>query len=185
MMTKLLLYGYCVGIFSSRRIQRALVEDIPFRVMVAVNEPDFRTISDFRKIHHAALRDLFEQALAIAFISGAIKIGRVAIDGSKVKANASKHKAMSYERMEKQEQQFRKEVPELLKKADREDAREDRFYGRDRSGDELPEELKRRETRLVKIREAKREHQAGFLCFLRKVSRYIYSVRAFYSLSYL
>jgi transposase len=160
MMTKLLLYGYCIGIFSSRRIQRALIEEIPFRVLAAGNEPDFRTISDFRKIHHAALQDLFEQVLAMALKAGAIKIGRVALDGTKVKANASKHKAMSYERMEKQEQQLRKEVRELLKKADREDAREDRIYGRDRHGDELPEELKRRETRLARIREAKRELEA-------------------------
>jgi transposase len=157
MMTKILLYGYCVGIFSSRRIQRALIEEIPFRVLAAGNEPDFRTISDFRKIHHAALQDLFEQVLSMALKAGAIKIGRIALDGSKVKANASKHKAMSYDRMEKQEKQLRKEVRELLKKADREDAREDRLYGRERHGDELPEELKRRETRLAKIQEAKRE----------------------------
>ncbi len=157
MMTKLLLYGYCVGIFSSRRIQHALIEEIPFRVLAAGNEPDFRTISDFRKIHHASLQDLFEQILAMAIKAGAMKVGRVALDGSKVKANASKHKAMSYERMAKQERQLRKEVRELLKKADREDAREDRLYGKDRTGDELPEELKRRETRLAKIREAKRE----------------------------
>jgi hypothetical protein len=156
-MTKLLLYGYCIGVFSSRRIQRALIEEIPFRVLAAGNEPDFRTISDFRKIHHAALQNLFEQVLAMALKAGAIKIGRVALDGTKVKANASKHKAMSYDRMEKQQQQLRKEVRELLKKADHEDAREDRMYGRDRHGDELPEELKRRETRLAKIQEAKRE----------------------------
>lgn len=156
MMTKLLLYGYCVGIFSSRRIQRALIEEIPFRVLAAGNQPDFRTISDFRKIHYQALQGLFEQVLGMALKAGAIKLGRVALDGSKVKANASKHKAMSYERMTKQERQIRKEVRELLKKAEREDAREDKLYGRDRSGDELPEELRRRETRLAKIREAKR-----------------------------
>ena len=157
MMTKLLLYGYCVGIFSSRRIQRALVEDIPFRVLASGNEPDFRTISDFRKIHHFALQELFEQVLAMALKAGAIKIGRVALDGSKVKANASKHKAMSYDRMTKQEKQLRNEVRDMLKKAEREDTREDRMYGRDRNGDELPEELKHRETRLAKIQEAKRE----------------------------
>ena len=156
MMTKLLLYGYCVGIFSSRRIQRALIEEIPFRVLAAGNQPDFRTISDFRKIHHPALQGLFEQVLGMALKAGAIKLGRVALDGSKIKANASKHKAMSYERMTKQERQIRKEVRELLKKAEQEDAREDKLYGRDRTGDELPEELRRRETRLAKIREAKR-----------------------------
>lgn len=156
MMTKLLFYGYCVGIFSSRRIQRALIEEIPFRVLAAGNQPDFRTISDFRKIHHPALQGLFEQVLGMALKAGAIKLGRVALDGSKIKANASKHKAMSYERLTKQERQIRKEVRELLKKAEQEDAREDRLYGRDRTGDELPEELRRRETRLAKIREAKR-----------------------------
>jgi transposase len=155
MMAKLLLYGYCVGIFSSRRIQRALMEEIPFRVLAAGNEPDFRTISDFRKIHHQALQGLFEQVLSMALKAGAMKIGRVALDGSKVKANASKHKAMSYERMTKQEQQIRKEVREMLKRAEQEDEREDRLYGRNRTGDELPEELRRRETRLAKIREAK------------------------------
>lgn len=160
MMTKLLLYGYCVGIFSSRRIQRALAEEIPFRVLAAGNNPDYRTISDFRKIHHKALQELFEQVLAMALKAGAIKLGRVALDGSKVKANASKHKAMSYDRMKKQEQQLRKEVRELLKKADREDAREDRQYGRDRKDDNLPEELRRRETRLAKIQEAKRALEA-------------------------
>ena len=156
MMTKLLFYGYCVGIYSSRRIQRALIEEIPFRVLAAGNKPDFRTISDFRKIHHQALQGLFEQVLGMALKAGAMKIGRVALDGSKVKANASKHKAMSYDRMTKQEKQIRKEVQELLKRAEREDAREDRLYGKDRTGDELPEELRRRETRLVKIREAKK-----------------------------
>jgi transposase len=155
MMTKLLLYGYCVGIFSSRRIQRALVDEVPFRVLAAGNQPDFRTISDFRKIHRKALQDFFEQVLAMALKASAIKLGRVALDGSKVKANASKHKAMSYNRMKEQEQQLRKEVRDLLKKADQEDAREDRLYGRNCSGDELPEELRRRESRLAKIREAK------------------------------
>jgi hypothetical protein len=151
MMTKLLLYGY-IGIFSSRRIQRALNDEIPFRVLAAGNEPYFRTISDFRKIHHEALQDSFKQVLAMALKTGAIKIGRVALNGTKVKANASKHKAMSYDRMEKQEQRLRKEVRELLKQADREDAREDRMYGRDRHGNELPDELKPRESRLAKIR---------------------------------
>jgi transposase len=103
MMTKLLLYGYCVGIFSSRRIQRVLFEEIPFRVLAADNQPDFRTISDSRKIHHPALQGLYEQVLGMALKAGAIKLGRVALDGSKIKANASKHKTMSYERMTKQE----------------------------------------------------------------------------------
>jgi len=156
MMTKVLLYGYCSGVFSSRRIQTALVDEVPFRVLAAGNQPDFRTISDFRKIHHKALQALFQQVLGMALQAGAMKLGRVALDGSKIKANASKHKAMSYGRMKEKEDQLRKEVRALLKEADRIDSREDKLYGRDRRGDELPEELRHRETRLVKIREAKR-----------------------------
>jgi len=156
MMTKILLYGYCIGVFSSRRIQKALIEEVPFRVLAAGNDPDFRTISDFRKIHRVALQGLFEQVLEMALAAGAMKLGRVALDGSKIKANASKHKAMSYQRMEEKEKQLRKEVRDLLRQADAADAREDALYGRDRRGDELPEELSRRETRLAKIREAKR-----------------------------
>ncbi len=156
MMTKILLYGYCIGVFSSRRIQKALIEEVPFRVLAAGNDPDFRTISDFRKIHRVALQGLFEQVLEMALTAGAMKLGRVALDGSKIKANASKHKAMSYQRMKEKEKQLRKEVRDLLRQADDADAREDALYGRDRRGDELPEELSRRETRLAKIREAKR-----------------------------
>ena len=98
MMTKVLVYGYCVGVFSSRRIERRLEEDVAFRVLAAGNHPNFRTISDFRKIHLKTLEGLFEQVLQIALEAGALKIGRVALDGTKLKANASKHKAMSYDR---------------------------------------------------------------------------------------
>ena len=156
MMTKLLLYGYCVGVFSSRQIQRGLVEDVAFRVLAAGNQPDFRTISDFRKIHRQALQNLFEQVLMMALNAGAIKIGRVALDGTKIKANASKHKAMSYDRMKEREEQLRKEVRHLLNQADRVDTQEDKLYGRGLHGDELPDELRRRETRIARIREAKR-----------------------------
>ncbi len=156
MMTKILLYGYCIGVFSSRRIQKALIEEVPFRVLAAGNDPDFRTISDFRKIHRKALQGLFEQVLQMALKAGAMKLGRVALDGSKIKANASKHKAMSYNRMKEKEKQLRQEVRQLLRQADEADAREDAYYGRNRRGDELPEELSRRETRLAKIQEAKR-----------------------------
>ena len=156
MMTKILVYAYCVGVFSSRKIQKRLVEDVGFRVLAAGNEPDFRTISDFRKIHLDALRGLFEQVLRLALTAGAIKLGRVALDGSKIKANASKHKAMSYKRMKEEERNLRAEVRRLLKQAKAEDDEEDARYGKDKSGDELPEELSRRETRLKKIREAKR-----------------------------
>ena len=156
MMTKVLVYGYCMGVFSSRRIQQRLAEDVAFRVLAAGNAPNFRTISDFRKIHLTTLEGLFEQVLKIALEAGAMKLGRVALDGTKVKANASKHKAMSYDRMQEKERQIRAEVRELLAQAEAVDAEEDALYGADQRGDELPEELQRRETRLQKIREAKR-----------------------------
>jgi transposase len=162
MMTKVLVYAYCVGIYSSRKIQKRLVEDVAFRVLAAGNQPDFRTISDFRKIHYRALEDIFQQVLRLAMKSGAIKLGSVALDGSKVKANASKHKAMSYGRMKAEERTLRKEVKKLLARAKAADDEEDTWYGKDKSGDELPEELNRRESRLKRIREAKRalEQQA-------------------------
>jgi transposase len=156
MMTKVLVYAYCVGIFSSRRIQRRLAEDVGFRVLAAGNEPDFRTIADFRKIHLAALTGFFEQVLELARASGAPRLGRVALDGTKIKANASKHKAMSYQRMGEKQRQLRAEVKDLLAQADAADAAEDAQYGADRRGDELPAELQRRESRLARIREAKK-----------------------------
>ena len=160
MLTKVLVYGYCVGVFSSRRIQRRLLEDIAFRVLAAGNEPDFRTIADFRKTHLTALQGLFEQVLQLARELGAARVGRVAIDGSKVKANASKHKAMSYKRMGEKQRQLRAEVKQLLAQADAADAAEDAEYGVDRRGDELPAALQRRESRLTRIREAKRVLEA-------------------------
>ena len=160
MLTKVLVYGYCVGVFSSRRIQRRLLEDIPFRVLAAGNQPDFRTIADFRKIHLTALRGLFEQVLQMARDLGALRVGRVALDGSKVKANASKHKAMSYDRLPQKRRQLRAEVEQLLAQAEATDAAEDAEYGADRRGDELPAELQRRESRLARIREAKRALEA-------------------------
>jgi transposase len=156
MMTKILLYRYCVGVFSSRRIQKRLVEDVAFRVLAAGNQPDFRTISDFRKLHLKALEEMFKQMLRLTLETGAMKLGRVALDGSKVKAHASKHKAMSYGRMKETEKRLREEVRKLLNQAEAADQEEDSRYGRDRRGDELPEELQRRETRIARIREAKR-----------------------------
>jgi transposase len=155
LMTKLLVYGYCTGVFSSRRIQKRIQEDIPFKVLAAGNEPDFRTISDFRKIHLESLKNMFEQVLAMALECGSIKLGKVSLDGTKLKANASKHKAMSYGRMIDKQQQLKEEVKQLLEQAEAADEAEDREYG-DRRGDELPEELWRRETRLAKIKEAKK-----------------------------
>jgi transposase len=160
MLTKVLVYGYCVGVFSSRRIQRRLLEDIPFRVLAAGNQPDFRTIADFRKTHLPALRGLFEQVLQLARDLGTARVGRVALDGSKVKANASKHKAMSYQRMGEKQRQLREEVTQLLAQAEAVDAAEDAQYGADRRGDELPADLQRRESRLARIREAKRALEA-------------------------
>ena len=155
LMTKLLVYGYCTGVFSSRRLQKRIQEDIPFKVLAAGNEPDFRTISDFRKIHLVALEELFEQVLELALESGSVKLGRVSLDGTKIKANASKHKAMSYGRAKEKQQQLRQEVKELLAQAAAADEEEDRRHG-NRRGDELPEELRRRETRLAKIKQAKK-----------------------------
>jgi transposase len=156
MMTKILVYGYCVGVFSSRRIQKRLVEDVAFRVLAVGNQPDFRTIADFRKVHLPALEELFQQVLRLVLEMGALKLGRVALDGSKVKANASKHKAMSYGRMEETEKRLGQEVQELLKQAEAADEEEDKRYGRERQGEELPEELQRRETRIARIQEAKK-----------------------------
>ena len=156
MMTKVLVYGYCVGVFSSRRIERRLEEDIAFRVLAADNHPNFRTISDFRKIHLQTLAGLFEQVLKIALEAGAMKVGRIALDGTKVKANASKHKAMSYDRMEEKEKQLKAEVKQLLEQADAADEEEDTRYGKEQRGDELPAELERRETRRKRIKEAQR-----------------------------
>ena len=159
MMTKLLVYGYCVGVFSARKIEQRVMEDVGFRVLAAGNAPDFRTIADFRKIHRPALEGFFEQVLRMALEVGAVQVGRVALDGSKVKANASKHKAMSWGRMQEQEKAIRKQVKQLLRQAAETDAAEDRRYGRNRRGEELPEEWQRRETRLQRIREAKKALQ--------------------------
>ena len=156
LMTKLLVYGYCIGVFSSRKIRKRLEEDVPFRVLAAGNTPDFRTISDFRKIHLEALSGLFEQVLAMALEAGAMKLGRVSLDGTKIKANASKHKAMSYGRMKEKEQQLKEEVKQLLEQAEAADAEEDERHGRERRGDELPAELSRRQDRIARIKQAKK-----------------------------
>ncbi len=145
----MLLYGYCTGVASSRRIARHLHEDIAFRVLAANNTPDFR------KDHLKALADLFHQVLELCRRAGLVKLGHVALDSTKVRANASKHKAMSYGRMKEKEDQLEAEVDDLLRRAQEVDEEEDRRYGRDKCGGELPEELAFREGRLRKIREAK------------------------------
>lgn len=155
MMVKVLLYGYARGIFSSRKLARACEEDVTFRVLSADNRPDFRTISEFRRRHLRALADLFLQVLRLCQRSGMVKLGHVAIDGSKFKSNASKHKAMSYGRMQEEEKRLKKEIAELMRESEITDRSEDRCYGADKRGDELPDELAHRETRLKKIQEAK------------------------------
>ena len=154
MMVKVLVYGYCIGVASSRRIARRLHEDIALRVLAANNTPDFRTISEFRKEHLSALSGLFVQVLALCQRAGLVKLGHVALDGTKVKANASRHKAMSYRRMQDKRAQLGAEVAELMRRAQEADDEEDARYGTERGGDELPRELAFREGRLRKIREA-------------------------------
>ena len=155
MMVKVLLYAYCIGVPSSRKIQKRLEEDISFRVLAANNTPDFRTISDFRKDHLKALAALFVQVLKLCQKAGLVKLGHVSLDGTKMKANASKHKAMSYKRMKEEEARLEAEVQALLQEAETVDQEEDLRYGRDKRGDELPKELALRESRLKKIRDAR------------------------------
>jgi transposase len=155
MMVALLLYAYCVGKPSSRRIERATYEDVAFRVLSGDQHPDHDCIATFRKEHLAALAELFSQVLKLCQKAGLVKLGHIAIDGSKFKANASKHKAMSYERMGEAEKRLEQEVAELLARAEQVDAQEDAEHGKGQRGDELPKELAHRESRLAKIREAK------------------------------
>ncbi len=155
MMVKLVLYAYCTGVPSSRKIERATYRDVAFRVLAGDQHPDHDSIAEFRKRHLAALAELFVQVLRLCQAAGLVKLGHVALDGTKVKANASKHKAMSYARMGEVEQRLEAEVRALLAQAEQIDAAEDAQHGRGRRGDELPAELARRETRLAAIRAAK------------------------------
>lgn len=155
MMVALLLYAYCVGIPSSRQIEKACKEAIPFRVLTANQQPDHDTVAEFRRRHLKALAALFIQVLHLCQKAGLVKLGHVALDGTKVKANASKHKAMSYARMQKSVAELDAEVQRLLQEAEATDQAEDQRYGKGRRGDELPEELRFRQSRLAKIKEAK------------------------------
>ncbi len=155
MMVALLLYAYAVGLYSSRRIAKACRERADFMMIVALDPPDFRTISEFRKRHLEALAGLFVQVLRLAETAGLVKLGHVALDGTKIKANASKHKAMSYHRMKKREAELKAEVDRWLAAAEAADAEEDRAFGKDKRGDELPDWVADKEKRLAKIREAK------------------------------
>jgi transposase len=155
MMVKLLLYGYCIGTTSSRKIERATYRDVAFRVLAGDQHPDHDSIAEFRKRHLGALAAVFVQVLRLCQAAGLVTLGHVALDGTKLKANASKHKAMSYGRMEESERRLEGEVRALLEQAQQVDAAEDVQYGPGRRGDELPVELARRESRLAKIRAAK------------------------------
>ena len=155
MMVKVLVYAYCVGKPSSRKIERATYEDVAFRVLSGDQHPDHDSIADFRKRHLASLAGLFVQVLQLCKKAGLVKLGHIAIDGTKIQANASKHKAMSYGRMGEAEKKLTEEVQRLLEEAERVDAQEDAEHGKGKRGDELPKELARRESRLKKIREAK------------------------------
>jgi len=155
MMVALLVYGYCTGVYSSRRIERACQEDVAFRVIAGNEQPFFTTINEFRRVHREHFGALFVEVLKLCRQAGLVKLRHVAIDGTKVKANASKHKAMSYKRMLQEERRLREEVERLLAEADAVDAAEDARHGAESRGDELPAELRRRESRLARIREAK------------------------------
>lgn len=157
MMTKVWLYAYSVGLTSSRKVERLVVEDVAFRMLAANNRPDFRTLADFRKRHLEALASLFLQVLKLCEKAGLVKLGHVAIDSSRMKANASKHKAMSFARMNDEHARLKKDIRKWFEEADRVDAEEDKLYGRDKRGDELPEELQDAVKRKKKIEEALEE----------------------------
>lgn len=156
-MVRLLLYGYATGVYSSRKIEARTYEDVAFRYLTGDQHPDHATIAEFRKRHLEALAGLFTQGLLLCEKAGLVKLGHVSIDGTKLKANASKHKAQSYARMGETEARLKQEIDALLKQAEATDAAEDAQYGKGRRGDELPEELARGESRLKKIQQAKAE----------------------------
>lgn len=157
MMVKLLVYGYCIGKMSSRKMEQATYDDIAFRVLSCNQQPDHDSIAAFRKRHLSELAKLFVQVLEMCQRAGLVKLGHVAIDGTKIKANASKYQSMSYQAMTEAERKLAAEVERLLTEAQRIDDEEDKVYGKGRRGNELPEELRHRETRLARIRELKQE----------------------------
>jgi transposase len=159
MMVCLLLYAYCVGVFSSRKIARACERNLAFIAIVGKDRPDFRTISDFRKLHLEAFLDIFVQVLRIAGESGLVKLGNVSTDGSKVQGNASRHQAMSYGYMKQEVERLREEIEALVTQAYQQDAEDDAALG-SRRGDELPAELSRRADRLATIEAAMRRLEA-------------------------
>jgi transposase len=160
MMVALLLYGYSRGVYSSRRLAQACEERVDFMAVTGLNRPDFRTISDFRLRHLAALSDLFVQVLQLCQSAGLVKLGHVAVDGTKLKANASRHKAMSYGRMKQSEPKLAAEVEAWLKAAAAQDAADDAEYGAELRGDETPDWMADKQKRLARIRQAMAELQA-------------------------
>ncbi|MGH7209507.1 MAG: IS1182 family transposase [Nitrospiraceae bacterium] len=156
MMMRLLVYAYCIGVKSSRKIEQKTHEDVAIRILAGNQHPDHDTIAEFRKRHLKAFENIFVQVLQLCEEAGMVQMGEVSLDGTKVKANASKHKAMSYERMEKREKELRQEVRRLLQQAEQTDQTEDRKYGKGNKGWTLPEELAIREKRLIRIQEAKK-----------------------------
>jgi transposase len=157
MLTKIIFYGVCRGVYSSRKLSRATLEEIPFKILAAGNTPDFRTISEFRKRHLDALAALFKDVVQICRNAGLAPLKHISVDGTKINANASKHSAMSYDRMLEEEKRLLSEIEDLLKEGQSQDEAEDALHGSDKNGDELPDELAFREKRLAKIRKAKAE----------------------------
>jgi len=155
LMLRVLLYGYCTGVRSSRKLEAACVDVVAFRWLAGGSAPDYRSIARFRRRHLSALGHLFVQALALCQAAGMVRLGRVALDGTKLRANASRRKAMSYARMSEKQKILAQEVSDLLAEAEAIDRAEDAQYGKDRRGDELPAELRRREDRLATIAQAK------------------------------
>lgn len=160
MMVALLLYAYSRGLYSSRRIAQACEERVDFMAVTGLNKPDFRTISEFRRRHLDALAALFEQVLRLCQSAGLVRLGHVAVDGTKIKANASRHKAMSYGRMKTAEAKLAAEVQAWLKAAERQDRADDAEHGADLRGDEMPEWVADKQLRLQRIREARAQLEA-------------------------
>lgn len=163
MMTALLLYGYCQGVYSSRRLEKACEERVDFMAVTGMSKPDHSCISEFRRRHRVALQGLFVQVLRVCRETGMARLGHVSLDGTKVKANASRHAAMSYGRMLDTERKLKAEVEGWLREAEAADTREDEEHGRGRRGDEMPEWVKSKERKLEKIREAKARLEAAAL----------------------
>lgn len=166
MMLSLLFYAYCIGMPSSRKIEQATYQQIPFRVLTANQHPDHDTIANFRKRHLQSLAKLFVNVLQLCQKAGLVKLGHVSLDGTKVRANASRHKAMSYGRMDAKITELENQVQQMLSKAEACDQNEDALYGKGTRGNQLPQQLQFRQSRLEKIREAKKvleaEAQANF-----------------------